>query len=139
MTRARHLFAEHTGELEIRLEAESVAELFAEAGRALAEVMGGDEGAGTGPLGAPRRITLTARDREALLVALLDELIFLTERESQLFPDVRVERIGARDLVAVVRGRQEATPRTHVKAATFHGLRIVDGPAGVTATVILDV
>jgi hypothetical protein len=38
---ARHGFAEHTDELELGLAADSLGELFAEAGRALAEVMAG--------------------------------------------------------------------------------------------------
>ncbi len=38
MGRPQHVFEEHVGEVQIRVEADSLAELFAEAGRALAEL-----------------------------------------------------------------------------------------------------
>jgi SHS2 domain-containing protein len=131
-----HSFADHTGELAIHLRGDTLGELFTEAGRALAEVMSGREPKGDG---AYERVTLQAPDREALLVAWLDELVFLAERDKKIFGDLRIERIADRELVASVRGEPTSELKTHVKAATFHGLKIVDGPDGVSATVILDV
>ena len=133
---ARHWFAEHTGELEIRLVAPSAAELFGEAGRALAEVMAVAPATATG---AARKVSLHAVDREALLVAWLDELLFLAERDKMVFGDLRIEKLSNRDLVATVRGAPVTELRTQVKAATFHGLRVVESADGFTATVILDV
>lgn len=133
---ARHWLAEHTGELEIRLAAPSLGELFAEAGRALAEVMAGASVTATG---AARGVSLRAPDREALLVAWLDELLFLAERDKMVYGELRIERVTDRELVATVRGAAVTDLRTQVKAATFHGLRIVEAGDGFTATVILDV
>jgi SHS2 domain-containing protein len=130
------LLAEHTGELEIRLVAPSLVELFAEAGRALAEVMVGAPPTATG---AARSVSLRASDREALLVAWLDELLFLAERDKMVYGDLRIERLTDRELAATVRGAPVTNLRLQVKAATFHGLRIVEAGDGFTATVILDV
>ena len=133
---ARHWFAEHTGELEIGLEAGSLAELFAEAGRALAEVMAG----ATAPAcGAAVPVSLRASDRDALLVAWLDELLFLAERDKMIYGEIRIERITERELGAAVRGAPATELRTQVKAATFHDLKIVEDADGFAATVILDV
>lgn len=136
MAPAVHSFAEHTGELAIRVQAESLHELFEEAGRALAEVMGGRSVTGSG---AYERVLLQAPDRDALLVAWLDELIFLADRDKKIFGDLHVERVVDRELVARVRGEETSQLKTHVKAATFHGLQIVERPNDVSATVILDV
>jgi len=136
MASARHWFAEHTGELEIGLAADSLAELFAEAGRALAEVMAGAQPPASG---AEQRVSLRARDREALLVAWLDELLFLAERDKKVYGDIRIERVTGEALTATVRGAPVTELRTQVKAATFHDLRIVEGADGLAATVILDV
>jgi SHS2 domain-containing protein len=136
MTTARHTFAEHTGELEIVLVAPSLGELFGEAARALAEVMAGELPAASG---VAETVSVTARDRDALLVAWLNELLFLDERDKKIYFEVRIDRVNERALTATVRGAEVSSLRTQVKAATLHGLRIADGPEGVSATVIFDV
>lgn len=134
---ARHELAEHTGELAIRLEAPGVEELFTEAGRALAEALG------PRPAGEPtwrERVSLEARDREALLVDWLNELVFLAEARKVAFTGFEIERMGERPrLEATVRGVPGARPSGLVKAATFHGLRVVERDGVWSATVILDV
>jgi SHS2 domain-containing protein len=134
--RATHSLAEHTGELAIRLEAGSVAELFAEAARALAEVMLGRPATSRG---APVRVSLAAPDRDALLVAWLDELIFRAERDRTIYGDARIERLSDRALEASIRGEPATRLKTQVKAATFYELDIVESRSGVAATVVLDV
>lgn len=129
-----HAFEDHTGELRIRLRAHSLAELFEEAARALGEVMGESEGATES-----ERVSLEARDREALLVDWLNELIFRAEIGKKVITGARVEQIDGRALSAEVWARPAKTARTFVKAATFHGLRVDEGPGGVTATVLLDI
>ncbi|MBI2896568.1 MAG: archease [Deltaproteobacteria bacterium] len=113
-----------------------MAELFAEAGRALAEVMGQP---GAPSRMEPQRIAVQASDREALLVEWLNELVFRSERTGELFPDLTVDEITDRALRATIRGSEVRESRSQVKAATFHALRIEEGPTGLTATVVLDV
>lgn len=137
----RHVLEDETSELRVRVEAPSTVELFEEAGRALAEIMGGGDPAADGA--AVERIAITGRDREALLVGLLNELIYLAETRRLIFSDLEVTELGEGSLAATARGRPPRAGgeegRTFVKAATFHGLRIVEGPDGVSATVVLDV
>ncbi|BDG05111.1 archease [Anaeromyxobacter oryzae] len=134
---AQHSFEEHRGELEIRIEAPTLPDLFAEAGRALAGVMHST------PLEAPVRwsdeVAVTARDREALLVGWLNELVFRSELAKVIFTDFDITQLSERQLVARIRGTQMRELRNPVKAATYHGLSITEHAGGFTAKVILDV
>ncbi len=133
--RARHTFEEHTGEVRVGLEAPTLAALFEEAGRALAELVGeaGPESV------AEEAVALEAADREALLVAWLDELIFRSETRGLVYRDLAVDELGERTLSARVRGAPALEPRTPVKAATLHGLAIERRGGGFSASVVLDV
>ncbi|MBX3189203.1 MAG: archease [Labilithrix sp.] len=136
-TASRHRFVEHTGELELRLEAPDLASLLEEAARALAEVMAED--AAGPPTRAPEHLELAASDRESLFVDWLNELVYRAEVDKCVFVEVRVARATDRKLEAIVRGREPSSPRTAVKAATWHRLRVSDTPEGLEATVVLDV
>lgn len=132
-----HRFEEHTGEVRIRMEAHDLAGLFREAALALAEVMGA-QGPSLGE-GESVAIELEARDPEGLLVDWLNELIYRTDVSGKVFTDLRIESAEPRKLLASVRGARLASPKTAVKAATFHGLQVERTDAGYTASVILDV
>ena len=128
---------EHTAELKLRVRAPSFGELAAEAGRAVARIdLGMVPPHAEGPW---RELEIRSADREALLVDWLNELIFLAETERWLPTEFEVQ--SATDTVLRVRARgaivEEAPAR--IKAATFHGLRIVAVPGGVEAEVIFDV
>jgi SHS2 domain-containing protein len=137
MERARHVFEEHVGEVQMRVEAPTLADLFAQAGRALAELL-----AGPPDSDAPREsenVTVEATDREALLAEWLNELIFRSEVRRCAFTDLRVTSISDRELQARIAGVPIQNPRVAVKAATLHGLHIQEQPGGYAATVVLDV
>jgi len=118
------------------VEATHLSELFAEAARALCELLGSPTG------DAPsewQRVTVIARDRDALLVAWLNELVARTEIDHLLYREVAITDLTEQRLDATIRGVPFRETRTAVKAATFHGLRIALGPDGASATVVLDV
>lgn len=133
---ASHALEPHTGEVKIRIDADSLAELFAEAARALCELLGvaADEAPGEW-----QRVTVAAHDRESLLVAWLNELVARTEIDHLLYRDVAIDALGATRLAARIRGVPFGETRAAVKAATMHGLRVAAGPGGASATLVLDV
>lgn len=133
---ASHRFGEHIGEVMLEVDATSLPELFVEAGRALAELFTDHPASATGQV---RRCAITARDRESLLVAWLNELIFLSETNHEIYGEFQVERCHDQELVADVRGTPAAALRTPVKAATFHELRILETAQGLRARLVLDV
>jgi SHS2 domain-containing protein len=131
-----HTLLPHTGELQLRIEAATTSELFVEAAHALAEIMGVPA---REPPGSWRHVDLEARDREALLVAWLDELIARTELDDQLYTEATITEFSDHHLRARIRGTPIAATRTVVKAATFHRLRIEEARGAVIARVTLDV
>lgn len=134
-----HTFAEHTGELLLRLEASSLHALFLEAGRALADVMtGGHPPEPAVPL-SHHEVSLHAADRDALLIDWLNELIFLTDKEKQVFTHFQIEHLTETILLATVAGGEVEHLVTQVKAATLHGVRIEQTVGRYTVDVLLDV
>jgi len=129
-----HEWRSHTAEIELAIEADTPEQVFAEAATALAELIAlnraGEE--------EQRSITLDARDRGALLVEWLEELIFLADTEAfvaERVDDLRLERDSLRATLVGRRGRVEPL----VKAATYHGLRFAPTDGVWHARVVLDV
>jgi SHS2 domain-containing protein len=138
MAAATHEFREHTGEIRLHVEATSIAELFAEAARALASLLA--EPTAWGPRDADdAEVVVRSPDREALLVDWLNELVWLGEVKKRVFPEIRVEVLTDREMRAFVRGISPTSLRTAVKAATMHDVRIGRGERGWEAAVVLDV
>jgi SHS2 domain-containing protein len=133
---AAHSFEEHTSEVRIRLSAPTFEALLGEAGQALAELLADET---PGELQEVERMTLQDVDRAALLVHWVNELIFLSETRKRIYSDLRVSLASEREVVAEVRGWPASRVRTAVKAATFHGLEVAEGPGGFSAEMVLDV
>lgn len=128
---------EHPGEVRLRLRASSLGDLVGVAGRALAEV---ELGHPPGPArGAWRDITVHGRDREAVLVHWLNELIYLAETDRWVGVEFAADRATDTELRMRVRGMSVDEAPSRVKAATFHGLQITSVADGVEAEVVLDV
>ena len=133
-----HSFEDHTAEVLLRVRASTLADLYAEAAHALAELLAEDPGSTV--LGEPEHVEVRAGDREALLVAWIDELVYRAETTGRVFPVVQVDAVDGQRLEATIRGGPPATWRTAVKAATWHRLRVVDEPdGGLSSTIVLDV
>jgi SHS2 domain-containing protein len=137
-----HEVVDHTSEIRLRVRAGSLAELLAEAGRALAQLeLRGANGAAAGDW---RPLTVSAADRAALLAEWLNELVFLAEAERWIPIDFEVERAGEvsggdAEIRARARGVTLEQSPGLVKAATLHGLRVDPIPGGLEAEVVLDV
>lgn len=131
---------EHTADKGIRVDADSLAEVMAGAAAGMfASMIDLD---GLEPTVA-REVSVSAPDRETLLVAWLQELIFLFEVEDLVFFDFEIDSVSETGLEAVARGCAwpEGRPRTGaaVKAVTYYGLRVEPvGPAW-QAEVVFDV
>jgi SHS2 domain-containing protein len=132
-----HSFEDHTSEVELQVRAATLADLFCEAGRAVAELMLGD-----GERAAETvvdQVVVEAPDRAALLAAWIDELVFRAETRKAVFTAFTVERMEERLIAAEIRGVAEPVIKTAVKAATFHRLRVEEEEGGWSGRVVLDV
>ena len=90
-----------------------------------------------------RRIQLKARDRGALLVAWLSELLYLFEVEGFLPVEYEIVNLGDQQLEAKVRG-DILDPARHsvkglVKAATYHLVEVKEVDGRWQVQVVLDV
>lgn len=125
---------EHTGELELQIEAPAPADVFEEALRALGELLAdGEQGEAS-----TRSVAVEAPDRAALLATWIDELIFLAETEGLVPAHAQELQLREGRLEAVVAGHLGA-PAHLVKAATYHRIAFDCDEGGCRATVVLDV
>jgi SHS2 domain-containing protein len=136
---AGHRFDEHTSEVELTIEADTLPELYAQAGRALAELLVGT--LEPPPAAAPvLEVELEAADAASLLVDWLNELLYRTEVERTVFTELVVELPEAgRRLRARLRGLAEPAWKGEVKAATLHQASVAAAGRGYRGHVILDV
>ena len=134
---SRHEFIPHVAEVAWRLTADSVPELYEEACAALGQMLVAEAG-DDGPA-EDRVLTLAAADPEALLVDLLNELIYLAESERWAPGAARVERWDTGQLTIRVMGVRLRHGPSRIKSATHHGLRLTATERGAMVEVILDV
>jgi SHS2 domain-containing protein len=127
-------WAEHTGELQLEIEAGSEEGVFAEGFWAMRELL---EREAPGARRAMRSIALQARDAEALLADWLGELALLAEQGT---PPLRLDSLELRGSVleAIVECGLSDTPHL-VKAATYHRLLLQRDGERWRARVVLDV
>jgi SHS2 domain-containing protein len=129
---------EHTADVGLRLSGRTPEEVFEAAARGLAAL----EGSWFPAEGTERDVEVRAGDRAGLLVAWLDELLYLRDAEDAVFGGFDVTEAAD----TVLRARIRIAPRdarslqaAGVKAATYHGLRFEPVNGGWTADVYVDV
>jgi protein archease len=118
----------------MEIEASTEEAVFRDALDAVTELLAGDDAGEQ----VSREVTVDGRERAALLVGWVDELVYLAETED-LVPEA-AERIefSHGGLVATVRCHR-GRPRHVIKAATYHRLAFERSGQGFRATVVLDV
>lgn len=134
---------DHTGDIGIRVTAETMPQLFERAAVGTFHVLT--------DLSAVRAteetsISVTGRDREALMVRWLSELNYRHTVEDRLYCDFAVDSIAETEegltLTAMIRGEpidpKRHTVYTEIKAVTFHGLKVEDIDDGWSVQVIFD-
>jgi len=133
-----HELLEHTADVGILARGDTCEEAFQAAAEGLAEILG----AWFPGEGEEQELRVEAADVDALLVAWLDELLYLAEAADAVFGGFHVDRVGERELSA----RVSLSPRAgreldgqHVKAATYHRLRVAEEEGSCEARVYLDV
>jgi SHS2 domain-containing protein len=127
-------WVDHTAEVELHIEARTRDEVFADALEAFADLVSRD---GEGER-AEHDVEVEGRDDASLLVAWLEELVFLVETDD--FVPEHMERLELTEggLSASVSGRR-GRPAHLVKAVTYHGLEFVQQGGLWRVKVVLDV
>jgi SHS2 domain-containing protein len=135
----RYEILEHTADVGIEATGATLEEVF----EASAEGLAGLLGAWVPGEGEPRDVMVEASDPGALLVAWLDEILYLREAKDLLFGGFDVQGVSEGELEATVRAAPAAgreVEGTGIKAATFHRLEVSRQPDGAwRGRVYLDV
>ncbi|HOT24674.1 MAG TPA: archease [Thermoleophilia bacterium] len=131
---------DHTADVGLRVWAPTCEGVFAEAGKALFSLICDPR---TIEQVETVEIRVEADDRELLLAAWIDELIYQFEATGALFTDFTFSELDETHLVARASG-EHLDPARHavcggVKAATLCDLSVREGPDGWEGFVILDV
>jgi SHS2 domain-containing protein len=128
---------DHTADCAIRVHGRTLEQLLQNAACGLNAMMGAVSPAAGGPV--RKEIDIDALDAESLLVAWLSDLAFWAESEMLVFNRFEFRSVSDSKLRAAVTGNRAARIERHVKAVTFHNLRIEQSDEGLSATVVFDV
>jgi SHS2 domain-containing protein len=86
-----------------------------------------------------KSVALEAMDAEGLLVEWLSELAFWAETEMLVFFRFDLHQVSPTRLTATIYGSKADQLEKHIKAVTYHNLKIVQTAAGLSAVVVFDV
>ncbi len=127
---------EHTADWAYRVRGKNLAELFIQAALGLYSLVGMQLGPGSK---TTRSIQLKGIDRESLLVAWLNELLYLHESESLGFEQIKIQYLDETSLQARIIGAPTQQWLKDIKAVTYHNLAIRETESGLEVTLVLDV
>ena len=128
---------EHTADVALRVRARSLEKLFCLAARGMFALMTDASGVATA---SEIALDVTASDRETLLVNWLSELLFQHEMTGQVFREFDLTITPGWQLRGKARGGpSQMEMRKHIKAVTFHDLRIDEHDDVYETTVVFDI
>ena len=129
---------EHTADWALRVRGRDLRQLLTNAARGMSHLLVSEVAAV--PSQVERRFVLDAMDAESLLVAWLSELAYWAESEMLVFQEFELSQVRPDHLEAVVRGGHVFGLQKHIKAVTYHNLKIIEAEDGwLEATVVFDV
>lgn len=127
---------DHTSDRAFRVRAPTQEALFLLAAEALYRIGGVETDAAPG---VERTLEMEAEDPESLLVAWLNEILFILESENLALRGLRALEFSGRRIRAAGRTAHVKAIGKYIKAATYSGLKIAQSDAGFEATIVLDV
>jgi SHS2 domain-containing protein len=127
---------EHTADRAFRVTGRDMASLLENAARAM-QALDGSRAAGEPS--ATREIEVEGVDRESLLVNWLNEILYLEQAHQLICERFHIDEVKNYRLHARVETQERDRSDTHIKAVTFHNLKIRETAEGLEAEVVVDV
>lgn len=124
----------HTADLRIKLTADSLENLFKEAVRALAEILGKKAKNKTPVI---RKISVASSDRTALLIDFLNEILALSQINKEVYLKINFSEFSENNLEAVLEGQKVEKFDEDIKAATHHEADIRQNKDGRWETILI--
>jgi len=128
---------EHTADVALRVRGRDLKELLQNAALGMAQLM--CEETALSDDCAEHPVEIRADDAEGLLVEWLSELVFLVEVKSFIFQQVEIQTISESYFKAKVYGKIAQKLKVHIKAVTYHNLKITKTENGLEAVVVFDI
>ena len=128
---------EHTADKALRIFGSNLQELLISAAQGMIDLMVAD--VSKVPSEVEKSIELEAIDAESLLVEWLSELAYWAETEMLVFYKFRIQNVSATHLQANILGGKVSELEEHIKAVTYHDLKIIKTLQGLEATIVFDV
>jgi SHS2 domain-containing protein len=128
---------EHTADKALRISGINLQDLLISAAQGMTGLMVPDVSKVSAEV--EKSIELDTIDSESLLVEWLSELAFWAETEMLVFTQFSIQNLTATHLQASIFGGKVPELEKHIKAITYHNLRIIKTPQGLEATVVFDV
>ena len=128
---------EHTADKALRIFGTNLTELVLSAAAGLTHLMAVDVFDISTEI--EKSVELDAIDAESLLVEWLNELTYWAESEMLVFKKFRIRKASATHLQAKIFGGKTSMLENHIKAVTYHNLKIIKTSKGLEATIVFDV
>ena len=128
---------EHTADHAMRIFGENLKELFVSAAEGMSSLMVADMSGIAGEI--DKTIELEAIDPESLLVEWLNELAYWAEAEMLVFKTYRIHSLTENSLEASAFGGKVRAVEKHIKAVTYHNLKIEKKQQVLEVTIVFDV
>jgi SHS2 domain-containing protein len=135
-SQANFVEVEHTADWAIRVRGATLPELFVNAAMGMYSLM--VDLASMMPT-IERAVEVKGVDAEALLVNWLNELVYHTEMDGEVFCKFHIESFEPTYLRAQVQAGRGVELKKQIKAVTFHNLQIIRTGNGYEVTVVFDV
>ncbi|MBT3337857.1 MAG: archease [Anaerolineae bacterium] len=126
----------HTADWSIRVWADDLRGLLAESARGMWMLTNAEQAEGPR---ARREMSLEAYDAEGLLVAFLEELLYLSESEKIVFNEFKGLKVEDLRLSGIMEGGAVRSMEKEIKAVTFHNLEIRETGRGLEVEIVFDV
>ncbi len=128
---------EHTADKALRIFGTDLTELLVNAAAGMTYLMVADVSEISTEI--EKSIELDAIDAESLLVEWLGELAYWAESDMLIFKKFRIQKVTATHLQAKIFGGKASMLEKHIKAVTYHNLKIKKTSNGLEATIVFDV
>jgi SHS2 domain-containing protein len=139
MTRKPFEVFEHTADIGLHVYGETLPALFSNAARGMESLLVPLEQV---RVVTSREISVEGHDSISLLIAWLNELIFLFDSEYLLFRDFEIATLTDTSLTGIARGERYDSQRhelsSAIKAATWHEAAVTQDSEGYQASIIFD-
>ena len=127
---------DHTADWSIRVRGATLPDLFINAAIGMASLVA--DLSSVQPV-VEHTIEVNGVDAEALLVNWLNELVYHTEMDGDVFCEFHMQAFETTHLRVTAKAGRGIELKKQIKAATFHNLQIIPTDNGYEATVVFDV